>query len=165
MTYSEIVNHLAQEIYEQLAIPANIYRNFDLESAQDFKHQYLDNTAYLRSMVADELYDSEYTNEAELSPKDYELLLDDVVDEVTSMLEDVLDKFRKFQRADTMFTFHELLQVINSDLLADPVCSVIDVKVEDVGDKQFPEYEINLVLDNNAIIHMKVDFEEDYDNI
>lgn len=161
MRYSEIVENISKNVYSSLNISKDIYRSFDLESAKDFKHQYLDDTSYLRSMIADELFDID----VDVAPQYQEDLIEDIVYEVISMLEDVLKDYFEFQRADTLFTFHEMIQVLNNDLLASPVCSVIDIDVDDYGSTRFPEYEINLKLENGATIHMRVDFEEEYDNI
>ena len=161
MSYSDIVKNISKNVYSALNISKDIYRNFDVDSAKEFKHQFIEDTSYLRSMIADELYDAGI----DIDPKEYEDLIEDIEYEVISMLEDVLKDYFEFQRADTLFTFHEMIQVLNNDLLASPVCSVIDIDVDDYGSTRFPEYEINLKLENGATIHMRVDFEEEYDNI
>ena len=163
MRYLDIVDNIAQEVFAGLNIPDDIYKTFDLEAAEDFKQQYVADTSYLRSLVADKIYDSEYTEQLDLSPNEYDDLLEDIVDEVDSMLEDILNNYIKAQRYNTEFTFNEILQSIQA-LSVSPASDIVDIQTEKLDDR-FPEYEVDIKLNNGATIHMRVDFEEDYDNI
>ena len=157
MRYTYAVEELAKRVYDSLNIPADLYKSFDLPTAEEFKSHYLSDTSYLRSMVADELH---YMN-LDMEPNRQAEFIEDVELEVSDMIEDNLRKYVRYQHRITDFEFKRVFQAIQT-CAAEPGSNIEHVDVE-----HDPEYDykrtITLILDNGATITMNVEFEEDYD--
>ena len=125
MDYTYAVEEIAKIVYDNLNIPKDIYKTFDLETASEFKSYYLSDTSYLRSMIADELYE----RGIEVEPARQSDLIEDIEFEVSDLIEENLEQYSKYQHNATMFEYETILQALR-DYAASPVSSITDIQEE-----------------------------------
>lgn len=151
---------IADDVYDQLEIPEDIYLTFDKKSANEFRQKYLlDDYTYIYDMV-DEVMQAYDTSD--MMESDVEDIRETAVEEVLQMLEDNLNKYEEYNHQVVVNTYREIISLIRDS----DIDTIVDVDTEyqpsdpDVGIWD-EERSVMIKLTNGAVISFDVEFDED----
>lgn len=149
---------IADDVYESLNIPEDIYLTFDDDSATAFYNQYVRDDDYIEALVDIELQKYDVSDNI---PDDIEDIRDNAVDEVSSRLEQIYDSYLQRQEQLKNIAYNQIVRVLK-DTAFDGIEGV-DVEFEkadpEVG-MWYDQRDIIFTLTNGQTITFHVDFEE-----
>lgn len=147
---------IAENVFESLGIPEDMYLQLDENSVKEFSKQYSEE--YIRSLVDAEMakYDT-----SDNVPSDIENLKEDAVNAVEQALGDIENQYYMHQEAIVENAYAEIINVLQNTAFQ----NIVDVDVEfepadpDVGIFNEERY-INFKTSNGRYITFTVEFED-----
>ena len=147
---------IAENVFDSLGLPEDMYLQLDENSIKEFSKQYSEE--YIRSLVDAELtkYDT-----SDNDPSDIEDLRETAIEDVMDKIEAIKDDYYRSQIALMEDAYAEIVNALENTAFQDIVS--IDTEFEpadpDVGIFDDERY-INFKLSNGKYITLKVEFED-----